>query len=83
MGLPDITQLHFTVGISKAISERLLSASARRVFFSLVSVTMCVAIAGSNFGSTVPPCLWIYARVLSEQKRSQGENEHNSCTPAS
>lgn len=79
MGLPDMTQLHFTVGISKGISERLLSASARRVFFSLVSVMMCVAIAGSNFGSTVPPCLWIYARCLESRK---GHKEKTNITHA-
>ena len=79
MGLPDITQLHFTVGISKGMSERLLSVSARRVFFSLVSVTMCVATAGSNFGSKVPPCLWIYARCLESGK---GRKEKTNITHA-
>jgi len=59
---PETTQSQVTVGMVSGISERDLSDSAFRVLRTPASVTMCVTMAGSYFGTNVPPCFTIYRK---------------------
>lgn len=59
---PEMTQSQVTVGIVLGISDRDLSDSARRVWRIPASVTMCVTMAGSYFGTNFPPCFTICGR---------------------